>query len=231
MEDLEQYLQPNEFFDFNAPNVKQKAIEVTKGCETDSEKARALFYYVRDEFRYNAHLFIPMFKEMFIASEVIESGRGFCVSKSILLASLARAVNIPARLHLWDLINHLISPKLVEMMGTNIMHYHGHGELYLNNKWVKLTPSFDEGTAKKAGFLPMCEFVDDEDSLFPPHDINGKQFGEYVFDRGVHADLPLQEISRVFQEKYAGFKMLAKLYESGQIKSIEDIPRMNSAKY
>ena len=101
----------------------------------------------------------------------------------------------------------------------------------LNDKWVKLTPSFDEGTAKKAGFLPMCEFVDGEDSLFPPHDINGKQFGEYVFDRGVHANLPLEDISRVFQEKYAGFKMLAKLYESGQIKSIEDIPRTNSAKY
>lgn len=231
MEDLEQYLQPNEFFDFNAPNVKQKAIELTKDCETDSEKARALFYYVRDQFRYNAHLFIPMFKKMFKASEVIESGRGFCVSKSILLASLARAVNIPARLHLWDLINHLISPKLVKMMQTNVMHYHGHAELYLNNKWVKLTPSFDKGTATKAGFLPMCEFLDGEDSLFPPHDVNGKPFGEYVFDRGVHADLPLEDIDRIFQEKYAGFKMLAKLYESGKIKNIEDIPRMNSPKY
>ena len=44
MEDLEKYLQPTEFFDFNAPNVKQKAIELTKDCETDSEKAKALFY-------------------------------------------------------------------------------------------------------------------------------------------------------------------------------------------
>jgi len=223
MEDLEKYLQPSEFFDFNEPNVKQKALEVTKGYETDNEKAKALFYYVRNEFKYNAMIYIPKAKEYFKASKIIESGEGFCVSKSILLSSLARAVGIPARIHLWDLINHLMSPKLVERMNTNIMHFHGHSELYLNKKWIKLTPSFDIKTAMKAGFLPMCEFVEGQDSLFPPQDINGKRFGEYVKDRGSHADLPLEEIDRIFQEKYTGYKMFAKAFESGKIKSWKDL--------
>lgn len=42
-------------------------------------------------------------------------------------------------------------------METNVMHYHGYSELYLNDKWVKLTPSFDQGTANKGRFLPMAE--------------------------------------------------------------------------
>ena len=87
-------------------------------------------------------------------------------------------------------------------MGTNVMHYHGYSELYLDGKWVKLTPSFDQDTAIRGGFLPMCEFDGENDAVFPPYDGEGNKFGEYVKDRDVHADLPLDEIDQVFKEKY-----------------------------
>lgn len=206
MEDLSIYLQPSEFYDFNKKTVMNKALEITDGSDSQKEKAIALFYWVRDEIKYNMALFVPKVKNYFIASKTIKRREGFCVSKSILLSTLARAVGIPARIHLCDLINHLISQKIIDFMGHNVMYYHGYSEFYLKNKWIKLTPSFDKATALKAGFLPMVEFDGENDAVFPPYDINGNKFGEYVRDRGVYADLPLDDIDKLFQEKYKMYR-------------------------
>jgi len=202
MENFEQYLKPSELYDFNNEIVKEKALEITRDLKTDEEKAIALFYWVRDEIKYTMGLYRPKIKDNFKASVTMRRKIGFCVSKSILLSTLSRAIGIPARIHLVDLINHKISQKVINRMGTNIMHFHGFSELFLNNKWIKLTPSFDKETAIKGGFLPMCEFDGIHDAVFPPYDDNGNQFGEYVLDRGVTADLPLDEIDHVFNEKY-----------------------------
>lgn len=199
---MEEYLQPTEFFDFDKNSVTKKAIEITENCNTEKEKAIALFYWVRDEIKYNMLTYVPRIKANFKASETLRRKDGFCVSKSILLSSFARSIGIPARIHLVDLINHKISQKIADFMGTWTMHYHGYSELYLNGKWVKLTPSFDKATAIKGGFLPMCEFDGECDAVFPEYDNEGKQFGEYTMDRGVHADLPLEDIAKVFEEKY-----------------------------
>lgn len=205
MGNLDIYLQPTKFFDFNKKFVRDKAFEITEGLETEKEKAIALFYWVRDEIKYNMHTYIPSIKANFKASVTLRRKNGFCVSKSVLLSSFARAIGIPASIHLVDLINHKISQKIIDFMGTNVMHYHGYSELYLNNKWVKLTPSFDQKTALKGGFIPMVEFDGENDAVFALYDNEGRQFGEYVMDRGIHADLPLEEIERVFEEKYPIF--------------------------
>ncbi|MFX1278044.1 MAG: transglutaminase family protein [Promethearchaeota archaeon] len=199
---MDEYLQPTEFFDFDKPLVKQKALEITDGLETEKEKAIALFYWVRDEIKYNMLTYIPSIKANFKASVTLRRHNGFCVSKSILLSSFARAVGIPARIHLVDLINHKISQKVINFMQTNVMHYHGYSELFINGKWIKLTPSFDQGTAVKGRFLPMCEFDGECDAVFPEYDNEGNRFGEYILDRGIHSDLPLEEIAKIFEEKY-----------------------------
>lgn len=206
MSELEPYLHPTEFFDFDVESVKNKAIELTKNLKTNKEKAKALFYYVRDEFKYNMMTYIPKIRENFKASITLQRGDGFCVSKSILLSTLARAVGIPARIHLVDLINHKISQKVIDLMGTNVMHYHGYSEFLLEGKWVKLTPSFDPATAVKGGFIPMVEFDGEHDAVFPEYDNEGNRFGEYLEDRGVHADLPLEDIDKVFKDKYPFYK-------------------------
>jgi len=199
---MEEYLQSTEFFDFDKSSVKKKALEITENCKNEKEKAIALFYWVRNQIKYNMMTYIPRIKANFIASVTLERGDGFCVSKSILLSSFARAVGIPARIHLVDLINHKMSQKIADFMGTWTMHYHGYSEFYLDGKWVKLTPSFDTQTALKGGFLPMCEFDGESNAVFPEYDNEGNKFGEYTMDRGVHADLPLEDIAKVFEEKY-----------------------------
>jgi hypothetical protein len=211
MEDNSIYLQPTEFFDFNKKSVNNKAFKITQELKTEKEKAVALFYWVRDKIKYNMLTYVPNIKANFKASITLRRKNGFCVSKSILLSSFARAIGIPARIHLVDLINHLISQKVIDFMGTNVMYVHGYSELYLNGKWIKLTPSFDPQTALKGKFLPMVEFDGENDAVFPKIDNEGNQFGEYLTDRGVHADLPLKDIDKIFEEKYPFYH----LYKNG----------------
>ncbi|MFW9936495.1 MAG: transglutaminase-like domain-containing protein [Candidatus Thorarchaeota archaeon] len=218
MEDLEKYLQPTEFFDFNKANVRNKAFEITNGLKNNKEKAIALFYWVRNEIKYNMATYIPHVKSNFKASVTLRRKNGFCVSKSILLSSFARTIGIPARIHLVDLINHKVSQKVIDFMGHNVMYYHGYSEFLLNNKWVKLTPSFDETTAIKGKFLPMVEFDGEHDAVFPPFDSEGNRFGEYVMDRGIHADLPLDEIEKVFEEKYEKYTLFKKGFNIDRLK-------------
>ena len=218
MEDLKIYLQPNEFFDYNKKSVSRKAVEITEGLTTDKEKAIALFYWVRDKIKYNMLTYVPNVPANFKASVTLRRMNGFCVSKSILLSSFARSIGIPARIHLIDLINHLISQKVIDFMGTNVMYVHGYSEFLLNGKWVKLTPSFDPQTALKGKFLPMVDFDGENDAVFPKFDNEGKQFGEYLADRGVHADLPLEDIDKIFEEKYPSYALHKKGFNPRQIK-------------
>jgi hypothetical protein len=124
------------------------------------------------------------------------------MSKSTLLSTLARAVGIPARIHMVDIINHKISKRLVDLMGTKAFHCHAYSELYLRGKWVKAAPIFDKKTCIKGDFFPMVEFNGENDALFAPYDINGKKFVEYIGDWGTFADVPQKMIDQIFTEKY-----------------------------
>jgi len=199
---FEKYLQPTDFFDYNKRRVKNKAIEITENIGEKLEKVKALFYWVRDEIKYNMMSYVPEIKANFKASVTLRRGYGFCVSKAILLSTFARAIKIPARIHLADIINHKISQKVIDFMGTNVMYYHGYSEIYLDDKWIKLAPVFDIKTAHKAGFLPLVDFDEENNAMFSKYDKNGNLFVEYVKDHGVYSYLPLEEIKEVFLEKY-----------------------------
>jgi len=219
MEDMKPYLCVSELFDYDKEIVNEKALEITQNSKNDAEKASALFYWVRNEIKYNMKTYLPNDKTNFIASETLKRKHGFCVSKSILLSTFARAVNIPARIHLVDLINHKISQKVIDFMETDVMYYHGYSELFFNNKWVKLTPSFDPDTAIKGGFIPMVEFDGENDAVFPKFDHDGNKYGEYILDRGVHADLPLDEIDVVFEKHYPKYAILKQMLQKRKKKA------------
>ncbi|MFW9901383.1 MAG: transglutaminase-like domain-containing protein, partial [Candidatus Thorarchaeota archaeon] len=173
MEDFNLYLQPTQYFDFNKKFVCKKAIEIINGLKTDKEKAIALFYWVRDEVKYNAFSYYPRIKANLKASVTLRRKNGFCMSKSTLLSTFARAVGIPARIHMVDIINHKISQRLVNLMGTKAFHCHAYSEIYLNKKWVKAAPIFDRKTCIKGNFFPMIEFNGVNDALFAPFDTEG----------------------------------------------------------
>ena len=68
----------------------------------NKEKAIKLFYWVRDEIRYDPYTFSAL-KRDYKATKILERGKGWCVQKAILLTALGRAAGIPSRLHFADI--------------------------------------------------------------------------------------------------------------------------------
>jgi len=180
--------------------VRERVASVTERCRSQKEKAKVLFYSVRDGIKYNPYLALCSFED-YRASKTLLRGEGFCIQKAVVLAAVARAVGIPARLGFADIRNHLAPKELVELMGTNVFYYHGYSELWLDNKWVKATPAFNIEMCDKFGTRPV-EFDGSSDAVFHQTNKKGELHIEYLKYHGTFADLPFEEIRRVFTDMY-----------------------------
>ncbi|HEU65202.1 MAG TPA: transglutaminase domain-containing protein, partial [Chloroflexi bacterium] len=105
---IEDYLKATARIDCDNQLITEKAWSLIKGTSDTAAKVRNLFYWVRDEIKYNPLVPLEIF-ENYRASETLKRGEGFCVEKAAVLAAFARAVGIPARLHFADIRNHLVS--------------------------------------------------------------------------------------------------------------------------
>jgi transglutaminase-like putative cysteine protease len=190
---MEKYLRATPAIDCDSKSIKEKAESLIQGREGVAEKAKCLFYFVRDEIRYNPYLSNSLLEQN-RASATLERGKGYCVQKAVLLAALARAVGIPARLGFADIRNHIIPKKLMDKMGgENLFLYHGYDELFLGGKWVKATPAFDLRMCQENRIIPV-EFDGESDATFHRYNLDGKLHIEYIRDHGHYHDLPLDEI-------------------------------------
>ena len=198
--DPRQYLASAEFVDSGDPGVAAFARDVA-GREGDSlARAVRLYYAVRDDIVYTPYCdFTDV--ETFRASACLSRRSGFCVGKASLLTAAARAAGIPARIGFADVRNHLCTPRLHALMGTDTFVYHGYTDLYLDGRWVKATPAFDRGLCEKFGVRAL-EFDGRADSLFQPTDMAGRRHMEYLRDRGARADVPVAEIMAAFAAHY-----------------------------
>jgi len=163
-------------------------------------KAVKLYNAVRDGIWYDPYypFYLP---EHYRASNVLKAGRGYCVCKASLLCALGRACGIPSRVGFADVRNHLASPQLLEMMGTDLFVYHGFTEFYLGGKWVMATPAFNKELCLKHRVAPL-EFNGLEDSIFQPYNLEKKKFMEYVTYHGSFADIPVARIVKAWEEAY-----------------------------
>lgn len=199
------YLSPGQYVDSAHPLVAAFSKKHTKG-NGERERAVSLYYAVRDEVRYNPFLDFSD-AEVFRASAVLEAGEGFCVGKASLLAACARAAGIEARLGFADVKNHLTTPRLAETMGSDLFIYHGYTDLRIDGRWVKATPAFNLALCTRFRVKPL-EFDGRADSIFHPFDQDDRRHMEYLRDRGVYADVPVDEIQREFRAAYPKFYSL-----------------------
>jgi transglutaminase-like putative cysteine protease len=204
---MKEFLSPGRYIDSDHPAVVEFARKHVKGS-TDVERAVSLYYAVRDGIRYNPFLDFSR-DTAFRGSVCLETGEGFCIGKSALLAACARVVCIPARVGFADVKNHLTTPRLAERMGTDLFVYHGFTELWLEGKWVKATPAFNLDLCRKFRVKPL-EFDGRSDSIFHPFDADDRRHMEYLRSRGSHADVPVAEIQKVFRETYPALYDLGK---------------------
>ena len=193
-------IQPTTFVDSDAPAVVAFARAAAGGRADARERAVALYYAVRDSVTYTPYCDFRS-PETYRASAVLAKGAGFCVGKAAVLAAVARAEGIPARLAFADVRNHLCTPRLRALVGGDVFYYHGYVELELEQRWVKATPAFDLTLCERFGVLPL-EFDGREDSVFQPYDRAGRRHMEYVRERGVFADVPMADIVTIFEREY-----------------------------
>ena len=197
---METSLSNSYFIDFDSEIVRKTASNIVKEAIDPKEKAIKLFYWTRDEIKYDAHSLSSM-RKRYKASAIIEKGQGWCVQKAVVLTALARAVDIPARLHFADIQNHQTPEKLKEKMGTNIFLYHGYTDLYIDGKWIKATPAFNKELCDKFGYKTV-EFDGIHDAILPSTTLRGEKYVEYLKDRGTNHKLPFKEIFSAFYEYY-----------------------------
>lgn len=200
----DRWLRPTTFLDYDVPAVRAFAEQHSAGAEGDRAKAIALYYAVRDGFRYDPYR-VEHAPSGFSASGVLERGYGFCLPKATLLAACARAIGIPARLGYGDVRNHLTTERLRQSMGTDLFVFHGYAQLFIDGRWVKATPAFNREMCDRFGVKPL-EFDGETDSLFHEFDASGRRHMEYVRDRGLYDDVPFDEIIATWREVFPGMK-------------------------
>ena len=192
-------LSPTACIDADHPAVRGFAREHAHGAN-DRELAISLYWAVRDGLRYDPYR-IDLSEKGMTASTALAQGHGWCVPKAVVLAAVARAAGIPARLGFADVRNHLSTEKLRQTMKTDVFVWHGYTELWIDGAWRKATPAFNLSLCEKFGLLPL-EFDGIHDSLYHPFDRAGNQHMEYVHERGSFEDLPLDQICATFAEVY-----------------------------
>lgn len=194
-------LSPTPTLDSDHPDVVAFARRHDPGG-TDRERAVALYYAVRDGFRYDPYQ-IDLSPRGMSASQVIANGYGWCVPKAALLAAVCRAAGLPARVGFADVRNHLSTERMRQTMKTDVFYWHGYTDILIDGRWFKATPAFNVELCERFGLKPL-EFDGGSDSIYHPFDQAGNRHMEYVNQRGAFDDMPLAAIVADFQRYYPG---------------------------
>jgi transglutaminase-like putative cysteine protease len=193
-------LNPTDFIDSDSPVVRGFVERVAAGARDEHEVASRLFAAVRDCIRYDPYA-VSADPADYRASAVLESDSGYCVQKSVALTAAARAAGIPSRLGFADVRNHLQSERLRERMGTDLFVWHGYSTFFIGGRWTKASCAFNTELCARFG-VPPLEFDGRSDALLHPFTSDGSQYMEYVRERGIYRDLPLETMLASLQETY-----------------------------
>ncbi|MEO5722717.1 MAG: transglutaminase family protein [Ilumatobacteraceae bacterium] len=209
--------QPTWFIDCDSAEIGHFVDEALADAPVDDDEhvATALFYAVRDGIRYNPYE-ISHDRADYRASAVARSRSNWCVPKAVLLTAAARRVGIPARLGFADVRNHLTSERLQATMGTDVFAWHGYSELYIADKWMKVSSAFNIELCDRFG-VKALDFDGHHDALMHPYDQAGRRHMEYIRQRGSFDDLPLEEI-------FADFAVIYPASTTGQAGDSHDDP-------
>lgn len=165
-----------------------------------TQRAIRLFDAVRDQVRYNPFN-IGTTADEYRASYIATQPTNYCVPKAIMLTAALRAAGVPAAVGFADVRNHLNSPKLAELMETDLFIYHGYVALWLDGRQIKVTPAFNTEMCERFGVKQLV-FDGQNDALFHEFDVNSQRHMEYVNDRGWFVDPPIKQLLQDFHTTY-----------------------------
>src|SRR3990172_3866689 len=196
-----EYLASTRFLDCESAPLRRFANATTAGTESDVDRAVKLFYAVRDGWRYDPFS-VRLAPEEYVATNVLAAGRGYCITKAILLVAAARAAGIPAAIGLSDVVNHLTTEKLKARMGGKT-HFidHAYAALRVDGLWVKAVAAFNIELCRRFGVRPT-EFDGRADALYQEYDAHDRRHMEYVKHHGMWSDFPYAKVDADFRAFY-----------------------------
>lgn len=194
------YLSSTYFFDFEQDSIQNLISEFKTDTISTKDKAIGIYNRVRDDWKYDPYT-ISLSKENYRASQIAKKESGNCVEKSILLITCLRALDIPARLHLGKVKNHIAVDRLMEKFGSNELTPHGMVNAKLGGKWLKMSPVFNASLCQKINVAPL-EFDGEHDSFLQPFNSDGSRFMEYTDDYGYFEDVPLEFMIQNIKSHY-----------------------------
>lgn len=202
------WTKPTSYVNGDDPAVQEFLTKALAGLEgaSDKKKAIRLFNAVRDEIRYDPYQ-MTFNIEDYKASHIATLPAAYCVPKAILLTACLRAVGIPAGVGFADVKNHLNSAKLAEIMETDLFAYHGFVSLKIDGKVFKVTPTFNKDLCDRFG-VRAIEFDGTADALFHEFDADKRKHMEYVKDRGIFENPPMEEVLDALAVIYPKIKAL-----------------------
>ncbi|MEX2483576.1 MAG: transglutaminase-like domain-containing protein [Brumimicrobium sp.] len=195
---MEEYLIETDYLDFSSPAVKE-LVKPFIDIENSKEKAIKLYYEVRDKFLYDPY-HLNLRHEYLKASVILKKNRAWCVEKSIVLAAALRAVGIPARLGYGIVVNHIGVEKLTSYLKREEIVFHGYVDVFIEGKWVKTTPAFDEKVCKLSG-VPPLDWDGKTDAMFQAYS-GDKKFMEYIHFYGTFPDVPVELMNAEMKKYY-----------------------------
>jgi len=136
---MEPYLAITPLCDHDHPAIRQRVAAITAGADTPREKARRIFYDLRDTIRFS------LAYSRSTASQTLKRGYGECGSKSNLHVAMLRAAGIPARLR-WvkaksAVLHHLVAGFVYRGMPATASHFWP--ECYLEGRWLSCEALLD----------------------------------------------------------------------------------------
>ena len=200
MEVYENYLKETAVINYSHPLIQDFLKKTIHDSDDAKTKAIKIYYAVRDGWKYSPY-HVVFTKEALQASQIIQQEKGHCIDKAILMLALCRAANIACRLCLGKVANHISTARLEAMLQTNELVPHGYVALYLDGKWVKATPAFNQSLCEKLKVNPL-EFDGEKDALLQEYDKQGGVFMEYIEDYGHFEDVPIDFMIELVHAHY-----------------------------
>ncbi len=196
---MKEYLVPTPVIDYHHASI-QSFIKRFDERKVSKELAIDVFYSTRDGFPYYPY-YIDFSINGSKASNLTQKKKGHCIDKALFFIACCRALHIPARIGLAKVKNHIATEKLEEYLRSNIMIPHGYAEIYVEKKWIKVTPAFNKELCKRLAVSPL-DFDGENDCLFQAYDSEGKTFMTYIEDYGVFPDFPISLAKNLFKMHY-----------------------------
>ena len=193
------YLKETFFLDYSSAEIQDLVAEFRQ-LPSDKEKIEKLYLKVRDGWRYNAYT-IGLTDEHYKASTIIGKHEAHCIDKAILYISVLRALNIPARLRLAKVSNHIAAERIEAKLGTNELAPHGLVDVFFEGQWRKCSPAFNKELCDMYN-VEVLDFDGTEDSILQEYNKDSKKFMTYLEDYGHFDDVPLANIKAIFKDHY-----------------------------